>query len=84
MSSAALRGNIPSDIRSLVNLGMLSLLVMDRTFACVSFDKVAPTLTLPLSNKETFDVGSFQSFLVQYPNELFSLPSLRKFTAVGA
>lgn len=27
---------------------------------------------------ETLDLGSFQNFLGQYPNELFSLPNLRK------
>lgn len=71
-SDSFLSGNIQSEIRSLINLGTLNLVGLSCSPREKSFSYAA------LDCAEMLDLGSLQSSLGQYPNELFALPKLRK------
>jgi hypothetical protein len=70
-SEAFLSGNMHSDISSLVNLGTFDPVGL----FCSSRKRFSYAA---LHCVETLDLGSLQSFLGQYPKELFALPKLRK------
>ena len=80
-SAAALRGSIPFEVSSLVNLGMLLYSKVCTCTEIILATHILTTISLfALFVAEVLDLGSSQNRLGKYRDELFSLPNLREYT----